>query len=97
MKWGVPLIALVALFMPSAVIAVWVGAIVSWTAALGIVGASALLFVWMRRVTAHDDHRLAQAWMSFRLSLRQPNRRLRAGVRSYSPVALRGADDAWRR
>jgi type IV secretory pathway VirB3-like protein len=97
MKWGVPLMALVALFMPAAVLSVWLGVIVSGWAAAALVALSAAGFVWMRRVTTHDDHRLAQAWMSLRLSLRNANRTLRGRVRSYSPVTLRGASDAWRR
>ena len=97
MKWGVPLLALVALFMPAAVVSVWLGVIVSGWAAAVLLAVSAAGFVWMRRVTTHDDHRLSQAWMAFRLNLRNPNRALRSGVRSYSPVTLRGAPDAWRR
>ena len=97
MKWGVPLTALVALFMPTAVLAMWLGVLVSIWAAAVLVAVCAGVFIWMRRVTRHDDHRLAQALMSLRLSLCNPNRGLRQGVRSYGPVALRGADDAWRR
>ena len=97
MKWGVPLMALVALFMPGAVLALWLGVLVSWWLFAAVLLACALGFVWMRKVTTHDDHRLMQAWMSIRLSLRHPNRHLRDGARSYSPVTLRGANDAWRR
>ncbi len=97
MKWGVPLMALVALFMPAAVLSMWLGVLVSWWACAAVFAASAALFVWMRKLTANDDHRLSQAWMALRLSLGNPNRQLRQRVRSYSPLPLRGADDAWRR
>ena len=36
MKWGVPLMAIVAVFMPAAVLSIWLGVIVSWLAALGV-------------------------------------------------------------
>jgi type IV secretion system protein VirB3 len=97
MKWGVPLMAIVAVFMPAAVLSIWLGVIVSWMAALGVVVSAVVAFIWMRRVTRHDDHRLSQAWMAIRLARRNRNRVLRSSVRSYSPVALRGADDGWRR
>jgi type IV secretion system protein VirB3 len=97
MKWGVPLLALVAVFMPAAVVSVWLGVIVSGWAAAALIALSTAALLWMRRVTTHDDHRLTQAWMALRLNLRNPNRTLRGGVRSYSPITLRGARDAWRR
>jgi type IV secretion system protein VirB3 len=97
MKWGVPLMALVALFMPAFVLSLWLGVLVSWWASAALAGFSIFGFFWMRRVTANDDHRLSQAWLAMRLSQRHPNRRLRQGVRSYSPVTLRGAQDVWRR
>jgi type IV secretion system protein VirB3 len=97
MKWGVPLMAIVAVFMPAAVLSIWLGVIVSWLAALGVAASAVMAFFWMRRITRHDDHRLAQAWMAMHLARHNRNRKLRSSVRSYSPVALRGADDAWRR
>ncbi len=97
MKWGVPLMALVALFMPAAVLSLWLGVLLSWWACAAGPMACVAVFVWMRKVTANDDHRLTQAWMALRLTLRNPNRHLRQGTRSYSPIPLRGADDAWRR
>ena len=96
MKWGVPLMALVALFMPSFVAVIWLGILVSWWAALPLVLAATAGFVWMRHVTARDDHRLAQQWLRLKLALRNPNRRLRGGVRSYAPLPLNGGPDAWR-
>ena len=60
MKWGVPLMALVALFMPGAVVAIWLGVLVSWWLFAAVLLACAFGFVWMRKVTTHDDHRLMQ-------------------------------------
>lgn len=96
MKWGVPLLALVALFMPAFVAVIWLGILVSWWASLPLVMLAVGVFVWMRHVTARDDHRLAQQWLRLKLVLRNPNRRLRRGVRSYAPLPLHGGPDAWR-
>ena len=56
MKWGVPLMALVALFMPSVVLAIWLGVLVSWWLCAVVFVACAMGFVWMRKVTIHDLH-----------------------------------------
>jgi type IV secretion system protein VirB3 len=97
MKWGVPLMALVALFMPAFVAVMWLGLLLSWWLAAPVALAAALSFWWMRRTTVRDDQRLHQQWLRLKLALRQPNRRARCGVRSYSPLALRGVRDDWRR
>lgn len=103
MKWGVPLIALVGVFMPAVIVTLW--ATMAGIFLLGRVGllvapACAVLiglaFMWMRWVTSRDDQRLNQFLTSLKLRSANPNRGL-FGARSYSPYRARGAKDAWRR
>ena len=84
MKWGVPLMALIAVFMPVAIVGVWLTVLVSlWTApvcALVLLAA----FGTMRQTTAKDDQRLKQQALRLRLVLRNKNRAF-WHARSYCP------------
>lgn len=97
MKFGVPLVMLVVLILPGLVAGMWLSILVSWMFAPAIFGAVILAFFWMRYVTSRDDQRLGQMLMSIKLALRNPNRSLRDGARSYAPVPLKGGRDVWRR
>ena len=97
MKFGVPLVPLVVLLLPGFVAGMWLSTMLDWRFAPVIFGSLAIAYVWMRVVTNHDDQRLMQIALKLRLSLRNPNRVLRNGARSYAPVAYRGAPNVWRR
>jgi type IV secretion system protein VirB3 len=97
MKFGVPLVMLIALVLPGLVAGMWLSILVNWLFAPVIFGAVILAFIWMRYVTSRDDQRLSQMLMGIRLALRNPNRSLRNGARSYAPVSLKGGRDVWRR
>lgn len=85
MKWGVPLLALVGVFMPAIVIAVWCAVIVSLSAAAFAAVALVALFVWIRALTRRDDQRLHQALLWAQLQHASRNRALWR-ARSYSPL-----------
>lgn len=103
MKWGVPLIALVGVFMPAVLVTLWatLGAIFT-IGRFGLLVAPAgavligLVFVWMRWMTSRDDQRLNQIIKSAKLRYLNKNRSL-FNNRSYSAYRARGAVDAWRR
>jgi len=67
---------------------------VAWT--LVALGLALCVLVWMRSLTRKDDQRLRQALIAARLAIACPNRGFWR-CRSYSPTALRGGSDAWRR
>jgi type IV secretion system protein VirB3 len=92
MKWGVPLMALVAIFMPTIVLGVWGAALVSPWIFPCVVVVLAPLYGWMRYVTAKDDQRLIQMILRFKLARLNPNRRLWK-ARSYSPHRMRKPQD----
>ena len=95
MKFGVPLVPLVVLLLPGFICGMWLSTFASWMFAPVIFGSLAVAYIWMRSVTSRDDQRLTQ--MVLKLALRNPNRVLRNGARSYAPVALRGGRNVWRR
>lgn len=82
-KWGVPLMALVAIFMPAIVVGAWGAILVSAWIAPAILAALIPLYAWMRWVTHKDDQRLLQLILKLWLAWRNPNRRLWT-ARSYS-------------
>ena len=75
----------------------WLSTMVNWRCAPVIFGSLAVAYVWMRIFTSRDDQRLTQMVLELKLALRNPNRVLRNGARSYAPVALRGGRNVWRR
>ena len=100
MKFGVPLVPLVVLLLPGFIAGMWLSAMVSWRFAPVIFGSLGAAYLWMRIVTSRDDQRLTQMVLKLKLAMRNPNRVLRDGARSYAPVALRnlrGGRDVWRR
>ena len=97
MKFGVPLVPLVVLLLPGFVGGMWLSTMVNWRFAPAIFGALAVAYVWMRFVTSRDDQRLAQMVLKLKLAVGNPNRVLRHGARSYSPLGYRGGHDVWRR
>ena len=66
------------------------GKLVALAVLVGFVPALA----WMRFVTARDDQRFRQMFVALKLRLHDRNRRFWR-ARSYAPVLLRGARDAW--
>ena len=66
-------------------------------APLNTVSITASGYVWMRIVTSRDDQRLTQMVLKLKLAVRNPNRVLRNGARSYAPVGYRGGRHVWRR
>jgi type IV secretion system protein VirB3 len=97
MKFGVPLVPLVVLMLPGFVSGMWLSTMVNWRFAPVIFGSLTACYVWMRVVTNHDDQRLMQMALKLKLSVRNPNRVLRSGARSYAPVNYRGGRNVWRR
>ena len=97
MKFGVPLVPLVVLLLPGFIIGMWLSTMVSWQFAPVIFGALAVAYGWMRFTTYRDDQRLTQMVLNLKLALRNPNRVLRSGARSYAPVVCCGGRDVWRR
>ena len=82
-KWGVPLMALVAVFMPTIVLGAWGAILVSWVIAPVVAIVLLPLYAWMRWVTYHDDQRLLQMILKVKLLVANPNRRMWT-ARSYS-------------
>jgi len=97
MKFGVPLVPLVVLLLPGFVCGMWLSTMVNWRFAPVIFGSLAVAYVWMRVVTSRDDQRLTQMVLKLKLAMRNPNRVLRKGERSYAPAGLRGRRHVWRR
>jgi hypothetical protein len=98
MKFGVPLVPLVVLLLPGLHlrhVAVHDGELA--LRALSSSARSRPAYVWMRIVTSHDDQRLTQMALKLKLAVRNPNRVLRNGARSYAPVGYRGGRNVWRR
>jgi len=96
MKFGVPLVPLVVLLLPGFVSGMWLSTMLDWRFAPVIFGSLAIAYVWMRVVTNHDDQRLMQMALKLKLALRNPNRVLRNGARSYAPFSYRGGRNVWR-
>ncbi len=97
MKWGVPLIPLVIAFIPLFAFTMLGGAFMTYWSYLVFPVIGAVLFTWMRMVSARDDQRLMQWGKALKLTLLNRNRRLFAGLRTYSPYRSKGAKDVWRR
>lgn len=97
MKFGVPLVPLVVLQLPGFISGMWLSTMVDWRFAPVIFGSLTLAYAWMRITTSRDDQRLAQMVLKLKLAVRNPNRVLRNGARSYAPIAYRGGRHAWRR
>lgn len=96
MKLGVPLVPLVLLIGSGMLLIMWGGVLVTWWIALAVVLAIGPALLWMRFVTAKDDQRFRQIFLSLKLRVRDRNRRLWQ-ARSYSPSLYRGVRDAWYR
>jgi type IV secretion system protein VirB3 len=88
MKWGVPLMTLVLIFMPGIVLAFWGGWLISAWIAPCVVAVLIPLYAWMRFVTFRDDQRLLQMVLRSKLVWSNPNRRLWK-ARSYTPHLMR--------
>jgi type IV secretion system protein VirB3 len=73
MKWGVPLVALVGLFGPMAIVGMWLTVLVTpWTAPVLLLLAIPL-FLLLRRITRKDDQRLYQMVLKIRLLWKNRN------------------------
>ena len=83
MKWGVPMMALVAVFMPTIVLGAWGAILITWLIAPAVVIVILPLYAWMRWVTYNDDQRLLQMILNIKLVFANPNRRMWK-ARSYS-------------
>jgi type IV secretion system protein VirB3 len=94
MKLGIPLVPLVVLLGSAMLIVMWGGTLLSWWVALGVLLACVPALLWMRVVTAQDDHRFRQMFVATRLRLHDRNQSLWQ-ARSYSPTLYRGARDGW--
>ena len=92
MKWGVPLMALIAIFMPAIVLGAWGTALVDLRVAPAVGVILVPLYAWMRYVTYKDDQRLLQLILRFKMNRLNPNRHLWRS-RSYSSHRPRGARD----
>ena len=97
MKFGVPLVPLVVLLLPGFISGMWLSTFANWLFAPVIFGSLTVAYVWMRIVTGRDDQRLTQMVLKLKLAVRNPNRVLRNGARSYAPVGYRGGRHVWRR
>ena len=95
MKFGIPLVPLVALLGVGMLVILWGGTFVSWWTAPLVITACAPALLWMRFVTSKDDQRFRQAYIALKLRLHDRNHRL-WHARSYAPTQFRGARDAWR-
>lgn len=97
MKFGVPLVPLLAIVLPGMVLGIWLTVLVAWPfAPLTFLAMAASVF-WMRRVTHLDDQRLMQMVLKVKLRLRNRNSAWRHGARVYTPIAFRRSIHVWRR
>ena len=94
MKFGVPLVPLVTVMGIGLLLVMWGGILLSGWVAAGVLAGVIPLLLWMRHATACDDQRFRQLFVAARLRLHDRNHRLWR-ARSYAPLALRGARDAW--
>jgi len=94
MKLGIPLVPLVVLFGSGMLLILWGGILLSWWVAVAVLVAFVPALAWMRVVTAKDDQRFGQMFVSMKLRLHDRNRRFWQ-ARSYAPTLYRGARDAW--
>ncbi len=94
MKLGIPLVPLVVLIGTGMLVTMWGGALMSWWVAPGVLAAILPMLVWMRFVTARDDQRFRQMFVTLKLRLLDRNRHL-WNAHSYAPTLYRGARDDW--
>ena len=94
MKFGVPLVPLVATFGTGMLLIVWAGLLISWWIALLVLLAMGPALLWMRLVTAKDDQRHRQIFLCLKLRLRDRNHGFWC-ARSYAPTLYRGTRDEW--
>ena len=94
MKFGIPLVPLVSLFGGGMLLIMWGGTLVNWWIAVAVLSSFVPALAWMRLVTARDDQRFQQMFLALKLRLHDRNHRF-WHARSYAPVLLRGARDAW--
>ena len=94
MKLGIPLAPLVLVMGSAMLLILWGGTYLSWWIALLVVACCAPTLQWMRFVTAKDDQRFHQVFISLKLRLHDRNRNF-WHARSYTPTLFRGARDAW--
>ncbi len=83
---GVPLIPMILVSGAFLVGGVWAFYLVSPYASVFFGCLYLPLYVWMRRITKKDEHRLKQMMIRARLRLRQNLGRRFFGVVSYSPI-----------
>ncbi|XHS77086.1 type IV secretion system protein VirB3 [Burkholderiaceae bacterium UC74_6] len=94
MKLGIPLAPLVLVIGSALLLILWGGTYLNWWIALGVLVCCAPALLWMRFVTAQDDQRFHQMFISLKLRLRDRNKSF-WHARSYAPNLFRGACDAW--
>jgi type IV secretion system protein VirB3 len=94
MVMGVPLLPFLLVFCGSVLLGAWCGVLLTkWVPiTLAAVGPATLL--WLRLISARDDQRLHQVLLKTKLRSRLRNMRLWKS-RSYGPLVLRGARDAY--
>ena len=94
MKFGVPLVPLVAFTGVGMLLCLYGGLFVGGWTLLVIAAAGVPGFFWMRMVTARDDQRFRQMLMAARLAALDRNGRFWQ-ARSYAPVTFKGRRDGW--
>lgn len=87
MLWGVPLVPFLMVGGSILIPAIW-ALLASPPVGVGIVLLLIPLFVTMRAVTRHDDQRLAQLALRFRMVVRQRNRGAWC-AHAYAPLRLK--------
>lgn len=88
MKAGVPLVVLLAVFLPAILVSAWLTVLVTLWALPVVIAVLVPLYAWMRWVTYKDDQRLQQMQIKLLLVLKNRNRRLWKS-RSYSSYRAR--------
>lgn len=96
MKLGIPLVPLVLVLGAGFLLMLWGGLLVSGWIALGVLVGWVPALIGMRLITAQDDQRFWQAYLSAKLRWTHHNRRFWQS-RSYAPTLYRGASDVYRR
>lgn len=97
MKYGVPLVPLLVVLLPSMLLCTWLGVLVHAAASILVFVLACTAVLWMRWITSRDDQRLSQMLLKLKLSWWNKNARLRRGCRSYSPLSYRRSAHVWRR
>ena len=94
MKFGIPLVPLVAVFALGMLVTMWGGTLFSWWIGVAVAMAAIPTLIWMRFTTSKDDQRFRQIVIDTRLRLQDRNRGFWR-TRSYAPYSYRGTSDAW--